>query len=193
MHNKHNFSKTAFVCCFVTLLLLGCKENDAVAQQKNTGVKLQKAPKTDFHTAVASGNITAVKEHIAAGTDVNLIEPLGGSSPLITACLYDQKEIAMLLINAGADINFQNNDGSTPLHVAAFFCKPDLVKLLLEKKADKTLKNKYNNTAYEIVSSPFAEVSTIYEQMKQLFAPMGVQMDLGYIEKTRPVIAKMIK
>ncbi len=192
MNTKQITTKLAITFLLAVLLLIGCNENNATAQQKKPTSKLQK-PKTDFHTAVATGNIEAVKQHIATGTDINLKDALGGSSPLITACLYEQQEIAGLLLKEGANINFQNNDGSTPLHVAAFFCKPEIVKLLLEKKADKTIKNKYNSTAYETVAAPFAQVKTIYEQMKQMLAPMGVKMDLIYIEKTRPVIAKMIK
>jgi hypothetical protein len=184
-----------FVALFsLTFGLTACNENSANAQKNSaTSATKQAAPKIDIHTAVASGNIAAVKQHIAAGTDINLKDAMGGSSPLITACLYEQKQIAKLLIDAGANLGFKNNDGSTPLHVAAFFCKPDMVKLLLEKKANKTIKNKYGSTALETVSNPFSEVKTLYEQMKQMLEPIGVKLDLGYIEKTRPVIAAMLK
>ena len=192
MNTKQITTKLLITFLFAALLIIGCNENNITAQQKKPTSKMQK-PKTDFHTAVATGNIEAVKQHIAAGTDIDLKEAIGGSSPLITACLYEQQEIARLLLKARANINFQNNEGSTPLHVASFFCKPEIVKLLLEMKADKTIKNKYNSTAYETVAAPFAQVKTIYEQMKQMLAPMGVTINISYIEKTRPVIANMLK
>ncbi len=194
MNIKQIITKWAVTFWFAALLLIGCKENNATAQQKSaSSSKTKVVPKTDFHTAVATGNIESVKQHIAAGTNINLKDALGGSSPLITACLYEKKETAKLLIEAGADINFQNNDGSTPLHVAAFFCKLEMVKLLLEKRANKTVKNKYNNIAYETVSAPFNTVKGIYEQMKQMLEPMGAKINLTYIEKTRPAIAAMLK
>ena len=192
--NKKSLSMKSIILCFGMILsLISCNENKATAQQNKTVVKSQKAPKIDLHTAVATGNINAVKQHIAAGSNIDIKEPMGGSSPLITACLYEQKEIARLLLDAGANINFQNNDGSTALHVSAFFCKPEIVKLLLERKANKTIKNKYNDTPLETVSGPFKPVKGIYEQMKQMFEPIGIKMDLEYIEKTRPEIAKMLK
>jgi len=195
--NKNSFLRSTKICVALLALTMGfmsCNENTATAQSKTAvSSKLKVAPEMDIHVAVVAGNIEAVKQHIAAGTDLNEKDAMGGSSPLITACLFDRKEIAKLLIDAGANINFQNNDGSTPLHVAAFFCKPDMVQLLMENNASKTLKNKYNNTAYEIVTSPFSTVKSIYEQMKQILEPMGVKLDLPYIEKTRPVIAGMLK
>lgn len=118
---------------YLTLLafaisMMACNENSATAQKQTATSSTSKvAPKIDIHAAVVSGNIEAIRQHIAAGTDINQKDTMGGSSPLITACFYVQKEIAKLLINAGADINFQNNDGSTALHVAAFFCKPEMV------------------------------------------------------------------
>ncbi len=176
------------------LILISCTNNNAIAQ-KNDGrtEKTTSAPSTDIHTAVMSGNLEVVKQHIQSGTDINKKEPFGGSSPLITACLYEKKEVAQYLIESGANINFTNNDGSTALHVAAFFCKPELVKLLLEKKANKNIRNNYGSTAYESVAAPFNVVKGIYEQMKVMLEPMGVKMDLAYIEKTRPVIASLLK
>jgi len=179
----------AFTFCLVALV------NIEASAQKNNAASISKkqAPKMDIHTAVVTGNIEAVKQHITAGTDLNQKDPMGGSSPLMTACLFEQKAIANLLISAGADLNVKNNDGSTALHVAAFFGKTEMVKILLAKKANKSLKNNYGNTAYETVAGPFSAVKSIYEQMQQILAPMGVKLDLKYIEKIRPAIAKMLK
>lgn len=161
--------------------------------ESQTKKPAKEAPSVDIHTAVITDNIEALKQHIAAGTNINEKDPFGGSSPLISASLFDKKEAAKILLDAGADINFQNSDGSTALHTAAFFCRPEIVKLLLEKKADKTLKNKYGATSYENVSGSYADLKSTYEMLEKMLAPMGLKLDYAYIEKTRPEIAQMLK
>jgi hypothetical protein len=150
-------------------------------------------PAVDIHTAALTGNLEALKKHIAAKTGLNSKDPMGGSTALLTAALFGKTEAARLLIDAGADLNLQNNDGSTPLHTAAFFCRPDIVKLLLDKGADKTIKNKYGNTALQNVTGAFTDVKPVYDMMLQLLSPMGLQLDYAYVEKTRPEIASMLK
>lgn len=152
-----------------------------------------KAPDIDIHTAVVSGNLEALKQHIVAGTDLNEKDPFGGSSPLISAAVFGKTEEARLLIDAGADLNFQNNEGSTPLHTSAFFCRPEIVKMLLDKGAGKNIKNKFGATPRETVMGPFSDAKSIYDMMGQMLSPMGLTLDYVYIEKTRPVIADMLK
>lgn len=172
----------------MTFMLTGCTSNET-AHQTNT----LKAPEIDLHTAVVSGNLEAVQQHIAAGSDLNVVDPFGGSSPLISAAVFGKTEAAKLLIDAGVDLNFQNADGSTALHVAAFFCRPEIVKLLLEKKVDRTIKNKYGATAYDNVALPFAQMKDAYDMMGNVLGPMGLELDYTYIEKTRPEIAELLK
>jgi len=166
------------------------------AQKKETGLATKtevKAPPVDIHTAVVTDNLAALKQHIAAGSNINEKDPFGGSSPLISAALFGKMEAAKILIDAGADINFTNNDGSTALHTSAFFCRPEIVKMLLDKHADKTIKNKYGSTPYESVVGPYSQVKSVYEAMQQMLGPMGLKLDYAYVEKTRPVIAAMLK
>ena len=86
------------------LVLVGCGES----QPPET--LTAKAPDIDIHGAAAKGNIEAVKQHIAAGTDVNAkIE--SGSAPLHFATFKGHKEIAELLIDKGADVNAKNKGG----------------------------------------------------------------------------------
>jgi uncharacterized protein len=172
------------------LILASCGSKNSSAQTNTPG---KEAPSVDIHTAVVTDNRDAIKQHIAAGSNINEKDPYGGSSPLISAALFGKKEIAKLLIDAGADVNFQNNEGSTALHTAAFFCRPEIVKMLLEKNVDKTIKNKYSSTAYESVASPYADLKPTYEALEQMLAPMGLKLDYAYIEKTRPEIAAMLK
>jgi ankyrin repeat protein len=185
---KNAFRSALFLVA--TLLIASCGSKDTSAQNKKPGAE---APAVDIHTAVVSDNKEAVKQHIAAGTNINEKDPFGGSSPLISAALFGKTEIAKILIDAGADINFQNNDGSTPLHLAAFFCRPEIVKMLLDKKADKTIKSKYGSTAYESVAGPYADVKPTYEMLEKMLSPMGLKLDYAYIEKTRPEVAQLLK
>jgi len=152
-----------------------------------------KAPDVDLHTAVISENMEAVKQHIAAGSDLNIPDPFGGSSPLISATVFGKTEMAKVLIDAGVDLNFQNTEGSTALHTAAFLCRPEIVKLLLEKNVDQTIKNKYGATAYDNVALPFAQMKDAYDMIGNALAPMGLKLDYIQIEKTRPEIAEMLK
>ena len=83
-----------------------------------------KAPDIDIYGAAFEGNIEAVKQHLAAGTDVNAKGP-GGETPLHDAAITGRKEVVELLIAAGADVNRlffepfklqeELNDGQTPL------------------------------------------------------------------------------
>lgn len=170
-----------------------CQDKKPAAQKTNSSKSGVKPPTIDIHTAVVSGNLEVIRQHIAAGSDINIRDPFGGSSPLISATVFGKDDIAKALIDAGADLNIQNNDGSTALHTAAFFCRPALVKLLLQKGADKTIKNKFNSTAYEGVIAPFKDVKPVYEMMGNALGPMGLKLDFAYIEKTRPEIAALVK
>ncbi len=182
-----------YVTLLATVLLLSaCGGKENATQNASTGSDI-KAPEIDIHTAVISDNMEAVKQHIAAGSDLNVRDPFGGSSPLISAAVFGKTEMAKVLIDAGVDLNFQNNDGSTALHTAAFFCRPEIVQLLLEKNVDKTIKNKFGATAYENVAGSFSDIKAAYDMMGKVLGPMGLTLDYTYIEKTRPEIAAMLK
>lgn len=194
---KNNSSKVFVVTTFfiVTLFMAACNGQTSTTKKASmSGAKSEaKVPEIDIHTAAVTGNLEALRQHIEAGADINEKDPFGGSSPLISAAVFGKTEAAKILIDAGADINFQNNDGSTALHSAAFFCNTDIVKLLLDKKADKTIRNKYGATAYESVAGSFEDAKPAYDMMRTLLGPMGLELDYAYIQKTRPVIAEMLK
>lgn len=173
------------------LILSSCsRNNESINKEARAEVA---APEIDIHTAVLTGNQDALKQHIAAGSNINEKDPFGGSSPLISAALFGKTEEARILLDAGADINFQNNDGATALHVAAFFCRPEIVQLLLDKGADKNIRNKFGATPYESVAGPFRESKNVYDIIGKALEPMGLKLDYAQLEKTRPVIAGMLK
>jgi len=190
-----NSHRTVIAITFLSLMSIMASCQDRKAPNKNAALTQNrvKPPSIDIHTAVRTGNMEALKQHIAAGSNLNEKDPFGGSSPLISASLFGKTEMAKLLIEAGADLNFQNNDGSTALHTASFFCRPEIVRMLLAKGADKKIKNKYGSTAYESVAGPFADLKSTYEDLGKMLGPMGLKLDFAYLEKTRPEITAMLK
>ena len=70
-----------------------------------------------IHEAAFDGNIKAVKQHLAAGTDVNAKNKYE-RTPLIQAALRGHKEIVELLIEKGADVNSKDHNSQTPLDAA---------------------------------------------------------------------------
>ena len=85
-----------------------------------------KAPKGSVHIYAQEGDIAAVKQHLAAGTDVNAKDDFIGMTILQSAALGGQKEIVELLIAAGADVNVKNIDSETPLDWAIGLKHPEL-------------------------------------------------------------------
>ena len=69
-----------------------------------------------IHEAAWEGNIKAVEQHLASGTDVNAEDALYGGTPLLWSTGFGHKEVAALLIAKGADVNAKNKpNGWTPL------------------------------------------------------------------------------
>lgn len=152
-----------------------------------------KPPNMDIHAATVLGDLKAIQQHIEAGTNLDQGEPTLGSSPLISAAVFGKTEIALALIEAGADVNLHNNEGSTALHSAAFLCRKEIVAMLLKNGADKDLRNNFGSTALESVAAPFEQVKVIYDQFNKDLGPLGFKLDYEYVEDTRPRIAEMLR
>jgi NAD(P)-dependent dehydrogenase (short-subunit alcohol dehydrogenase family) len=151
------------------------------------------APGVGIHEAVIAGDLEAVRQHIASGSDLNEREPMGGSSPLMSAATFGQTEAAVALIDAGADLDQQNNDGSTALLTAAFFCRTEIVEALLEAGADRSIPNNAGSTALDVVTVPFEALQPTYDFLGTVLAPYGLRLDYDRIRQTRPEIAEMLR
>jgi len=150
-------------------------------------------PDVGIHTAVIQGNLEAIRQHIQAGSDLDQAEPAGGSSPLITAAVFGKTEIALALIEAGADVNFKNHEGSTPLHSAAFFCRTEIVKALLANGASKNIRNNAGSTALDSVLPPFEIVKAYYDYFQNTLGPLGLELNYDEITRIRPDIAELLQ
>lgn len=186
---KMNSQGKLYTLILMTMLFAfsSCDSNG----QKSTSTGAD-APKTSIHEAAFVGNIEAMKGHIKAKTDLNQKDAYG-SAPLTIAAIFNKPEVAKLLIEAGADIDVKSGDGSTPLHSAAFFCRTEIAQMLLNKGADLTIRNNYGSTALESISGSFEDVKPAYDQISRDLGPLGLKLDYDQLEKTRPVIADLIK
>ena len=88
--------------------------------------------------ATEAGDIESIKQHLAAGADVNATDEVGWT-PLHHAIVFNEKKqmkIVELLIDKGADVNAKNWEGGTPLHYAALTGRKEIAELLIDNGAD---------------------------------------------------------
>ena len=122
--------KHLLLTTIAAVLVVGC----ATTQQPEPPTA--EAPDISIHEAAEEGNIEAVKQHLAAGTNVNAKIESGGT-PLHIATHLGHKEIAELLIAKGADVNAKIEDGKTPLDLGIHLKRTETADLL-RKHGGKT-------------------------------------------------------
>ena len=103
--------KHLLLTTIAAVVLVGCGESQSPEPPT------AKAADIDIHLAAMYGNIEAVKQHIAAGADVNAKEE-DGWTPLRAAASNGHKEVIELLIANGADVNAKDDEGDTLLDAA---------------------------------------------------------------------------
>ena len=140
--------KHLLLTTITAVLLVGCGESqqsapapeansvEPVAEASQPKPPTAKAPDISIHEAAYTGNIEAVKQHLAAGTDVNA-KASRGWTPLHSVAT---KEIAELLIAKGADVNAKDKIGGTSLHLAAHSGQKEIVELLIANGANMNAK-----------------------------------------------------
>ena len=123
------------------MLLVGCGESKqpVPSPEAKPEPPTVKAPDISIHGAAYEGNIEAVKQHIAAGTDLSAKSGPFRESPLHHAAREGHKEIAELLIAAGADMNVKNYQDETALNYTIPWQHTEIADLL-RKHGGKTKK-----------------------------------------------------
>jgi ankyrin repeat protein len=58
-----------------------------------------------------------------------------------------------MLIDAGADLNIQDNDVRTALHWCAVMNHPEIARMLIDAGADKTIRDNIGRLPYELAHS----------------------------------------
>ena len=112
--------KQILLTTIAAVLLVGCGES---------------TPDISIWKAALNGDEETVKQHLAAGTNVNGMGDWG-TTPLHLAAGKGHREIVELLIAGGADVNARDDIRGTPLYGASDGGYNDIVELLLAKGAD---------------------------------------------------------
>ena len=187
------------IVCLLLAGVAGCgggpSQQTPQAQQGGQDSLKPAPPDVDLFKAAGDGNLEALKQHIAAGTDLDQrTSDDQESTPLMVASTFGRVEAAKALVGAGAKVDLKNSDGSTALNTAAFLCHTEIVQALLEKGADKKIRNNDGGTALDRVQAPWDDIKPIYELLNGiLFQPAGIPLDYERIKATRPMIAQMLR
>jgi ankyrin repeat protein len=135
----------------MTLILFGFSGCNDAGRADEDQPKVE-VPKVDLHSAVVTDDLDVIRQHVKAGSDLNVLEPSRASTPLISAAAFGKTEAAKILIDGGASINYQYADGSTALHTACVFGTTDAAKLLIDSGAELDIKNKEGSAPIHIAA-----------------------------------------
>ena len=189
--------KQLLITTLFAALLIGCGKKEGTSKPAPLEEETAKPapPNVDVFKAAGEGNLEALKQHIAAGTDLNQRSTDGQKSTLlITAAAFGHVEAAKALIEAKADLNLQDKDGSTALITAAFVCHPEIVEALLKGGADKAIKTNTGATALDGALAPWDDMKPIYDLLNTfIYKPSGIPLDYNRIQQTRPKIAELLR
>lgn len=165
---------------FVVLGLSGCGSNEEVVNKND-----------DIFVVVSNGDLDNVKRLLDTGVSIELEHPLGGSTPLIFACVFGHTDIVEYLIGKGADLNTCNRSGDTPIHIATFFCHTEIIELLLTHDVTLNVKNDRGSSPLDPVASPWSpELEKFYHDIKNFYQ---IQLDMERIKSSRQEVSDILQ
>jgi len=99
--------------------------------------------------AISQGEVDQIKQLVEQGASLKYLDEWR-RTPLIWATIrsgLNNKEVVEVLLDLGADINAQNNNGMTALMEAILHDNVEAAKILIERGADIHLTNRHGSTA----------------------------------------------
>ncbi len=119
------------------------------------------------HAFNAEADIKIIEFLIKSGANVGKEEIYDGFTPLMRACIQDNYDAVMLLINAKAKIDAKNHNGNTALMSAIESAYPKIVEALLLAGADANIKDRNNKSCTQIAIDQ-ANMYTLSERRKEV-------------------------
>lgn len=150
--------------------------------------KVYKYGRTPLHYAAGRHSTECVKMLLDANANIHAIDE-NGQTPLHYAASgemnppdpssYEFPEIVHALINAGIDINLQDNDGKTALMLSVDTSYGEVFDILLASKADIILQD---NNGMDIMNYAIEEIRPRRNKIQTLF-DLGMPINHHYLHR----------
>ncbi len=181
--------KHLLLTTIAALLVVGCGES----QQSVPAPEAKPLSEADsaLLDAATEGDIEAVKQHLAAGANVNGAKE--GYPPLNTAIFNNQLEVVKLLVSMGADVNRKNRHHPMVMTAVDKDHGLEILKFLLEKGADPNAKDYSGKTSLDkAVEYNYPEAAALLRKHGGESAAgdsIHIAADMGNLEAVKKHIA----
>ena len=127
--------------------------NDGMESNEQDGMEIEfddadavGKPATALLEAVRNNDLESCRALIASGVDINEVSGSPERTALIYAAEYGYREIVALLIQFGADVSAQADEGLSALYLASVEGKVEVVDMLLQAGASPGIQDDNNVT-----------------------------------------------
>ncbi|XP_038044361.1 26S proteasome non-ATPase regulatory subunit 10-like [Patiria miniata] len=128
--------------------------NESVMQDLQKQLAVAKISVPEMSTLAQKGNETLVEKFLSESVEVHGDSENIRQSQLYIAAFWGFHDVIKTLIQAGADVNYQNKDTLwTPLHAAAFQEHGKIIMILLENGAKPEIPDKEGRSAKDFASA----------------------------------------
>ncbi|NXC86438.1 MYPT2 phosphatase, partial [Cercotrichas coryphoeus] len=121
-------------------------------QVKKQGIDLELSRKEEEQQMLQDA-----RQWLNSGKIEDIKQPRTGATALHVAAAKGYSEVMRLLIQAGFNLNVQDNDGWTPLHAAAHWGVKEACSILAEALCDMDIRNKLGQTPFDVADEGLVE------------------------------------
>lgn len=100
----------------------------------------------DFFNSIREGNLNRIGELLQAYPELLTSRDQRGSTPLILAGYYNQKEVVRLMLEKGVPVDQQDASGNTALMGACFKGYTEVAEMLIDAGANVNARNGMGGT-----------------------------------------------
>ncbi|HEX8775248.1 MAG TPA: ankyrin repeat domain-containing protein [Pyrinomonadaceae bacterium] len=111
------------------------------------GIVAVATPSEPLVKAAYENDLASVKKLLASGVDPDVLDKSIDSTALAQAAAHDNREMMLVLLHAGAEVNRQNRNGETALMFLSEGVSAETVRALIKAGADLEVKDDDGETA----------------------------------------------
>lgn len=138
--NSNADHKTTWLFLGLILICAGWIDIDAASAQRSRMIF-----EHPFIVAARTGELSAVREHIARGDTTEVRDSIG-QTPLMIATAGGDLEIVNAIVAASKKVDTKDNQGNTALALAAIHDQPEIAQILLDAGASPNVQNRQGVT-----------------------------------------------